>query len=121
MQKEEAGDSVTDMQSDRNRALDGVAGGEFSTCVKLLTGSSVRWRRENRLGPIHILNVPLTHSTRVNTPGSREDHEPPPPTHTHSYLRGLFAALLKGPVLRGKKNKKKAATECQNMADGRHF
>lgn len=118
MQKEEAGDSVTDMQSDRNRALDGVAGGEFSTCVKLLTGSSVRWRRENRLGPIHILNVPLTHSTRVNTPGSREDHEPPPTLLPPRTVSSSF----KGPSFEGKKKtKKKAATECQNMADGRHF
>ena len=111
---------MTDMQSDRNRALDGVAGGEFSTCVKLLTGSSVRRRRENRLGPIHILNVPLTHSTHVNTPGSREDHEPPlPPLLPPRTARSSF----KGPGYEGKKKKKKkkAATECQNMADGETF
>ena len=66
-------------------------GGEFLHLCETFNGVKCEVAAWKQLGPIHVLNAPLTHSTHVNTPGPPRGSRSPP----HSYLRGLLAALLK--------------------------
>ena len=76
-------------------------GGEFLHLCETFNGVKCEVAAWKQLGPIHVLNAPLTHSTHVNTPGPPRGSRSPP----HSYLRGLLTALLKARFEEKKKSR----------------